>query len=95
MSMSQDDRRRHGEEKQAGDAVEKSATEASQGFKTGHMRWVLVFGLLLGVIVLGAAWLTYSASHHHPQSGPAAPAAGLIHTLGAISPIPDKRNSDA
>lgn len=75
MSMSQDDPRPNGDGAQAGDGVEKSATDASQGAKTGYMRWVLVFSLLLGVIVLGAAYVTYTASHHHPQPSPAAQAA--------------------
>ncbi len=74
MSMSQDPRP-SGDGAQPGDAVEKSATEASQGTKTGRMRWVLVFGLLLGVIVLGAAYVTYTASHHHPEPSPSAQAA--------------------
>jgi len=69
MSMSQDDPRRDSEGRQAGDAVEKSATEASGGAKTGHIRWVLVFSLLLVVIVLGAAWITYSNSHR-PEPPP-------------------------
>ena len=70
MSMSQDDPRRDGHGAQAGDGAQKSATEASQGTKTGHIRWVLVFSLLLVVVALGAAWLSYGASHPHPQPAP-------------------------
>jgi hypothetical protein len=77
MSMSQDDPRPDRDGAQAGDGVEKSATAASQGIKTGHMRWVLVVSLLLGVIVLGAAYVTYTASHHHPEPAPAAQAATM------------------
>jgi hypothetical protein len=75
MSMSQDHSRPDQGGAQAGDGVEKSATEASQGTKTGHIRWVLVVSLVLGVVVLGAAYVTYTASHHHPESSPATQAA--------------------
>ena len=75
MSMSQDDPRRDADAAQAGDGAQKSATEASQGAKTGRIRWVLVFSLLLVVVALGATWLTYSASHPHPQPAPNAQAA--------------------
>lgn len=81
MSMSQDDPR-VGDGKQAGDGAEKSATEASQGTKTGRMRWVLVFSLLLAVIVLGAAWLVYSSSHPHEQP-PSTAQAALVHAPSA------------
>ena len=62
----------------AGDGAQKTATEASQGFKTGYMRWVLVFSLLLVVIVLGAAWLIYSGSHPHPQPASTTQAAATL-----------------
>jgi hypothetical protein len=75
MSTSQDDPRRPGDAPQAGDGAQKSATEASQGTKTGHIRWVLVISLLLVVVVMGAAWLTYSASHPHPRPPTSAQAA--------------------
>ena len=75
MSISQEDPRPDQGGAQAGDGVEKSATEASQGIKTGHIRWVLVVSLVLGVVVLGAAYLTYTASHHHPEPSPATQAA--------------------
>jgi hypothetical protein len=68
---------RPGEPAQAGDSVEKSATEASQGTKTGHFRWVLVISLALGVVVLGAAYATYTASHHHAEPSPGAQAAAM------------------
>ena len=71
MSMSQHDPRPDQGGAQAGDGVEKSATEASQGTKTGHIRWVLVVSLVLGVVVLGAAYVTFTASHHHPEPSPA------------------------
>jgi hypothetical protein len=45
-----------------GDGVEKTPVEASQGAKTGHVRWVLVISLSLGVLALGAAFLGYTAS---------------------------------
>ena len=75
MSMSQDDPRPDQGGAQAGDVVERSATEASQGTKTGHIRWVLVVSLVLGVVVLGAAYVTFTASHHHPEPSPATQAA--------------------
>ena len=76
MTMSQD-QSRAGEPVQAGAGVEKSATEASQGTKTGHVRWVLVISLALGVVVLGAAYATYTASHHHAEPSPGAQAAAM------------------
>ena len=78
MSMSQDDPRRPVGNDAAGDGVEKSATDASQGTKTGHIRWVLVFSVLLAVVVLGAAWLVFSGSHPHEQPVSSAQAA-LVH----------------
>jgi hypothetical protein len=78
MSMSPDDPRRFGDGPQAGDGVEKTATEASQGAKTGYMRWVLVISLVLVVVALGGAWLVYSGSHPHPQPPPAAQAAATL-----------------
>lgn len=80
MSTSQDDPRRF--EAQAGDGAQKSATEASQGTKTGYMRWVLVFSLVLVVIALGAAWLVYSGSHPHPHTAPTSQAAASTLPLG-------------
>ena len=58
----------------AGDGAEKTAVEASQGVKTGHVRWMLVISLSLGVLALGAALIGYTASHHQP-SAPSAQAA--------------------
>jgi len=77
MTMNPDQTPRPGEPAQPGDGVEKSATEASQGTKTGHIRWVLVISLALGVVVLGAAYATYTASHHHPEPSAAAQAAAM------------------
>ena len=59
----------------AGDGAEKTAVEASQGAKTGYMRWVLVISLSLGVLALGAAFVGYTANHHQPNAPPAAQAA--------------------
>jgi hypothetical protein len=72
MTMSQGDPRPLGT--QAGDGAHKTATQASQGTKTGYMRWVLVFSLMLVVIAMGGAWMVYSASHPHPQPQPASQA---------------------
>jgi hypothetical protein len=84
MSMSQDDPRRPGPVTDAaGDAVEKSATEASAGFKSGHVRWMLVVSLVLVVIGLGAAWLVYSGSHPHEQPPSAAAQAALVRAPSA------------
>jgi hypothetical protein len=85
MSMSQDDPRPVREGAQAGDGVEKSATEASQGTKTGHIRWVLAASLLLVVIALGAAWLVYAGSHPHPS--PSASATQAILSLPAMAKL--------
>ena len=57
-----------------GDGVEKTQVEASQGAKTGHVRWVLVISLSLGVLALGAAFLGYTASQPHANAPPAAEA---------------------
>lgn len=87
MSMGQDDRRRTEQEaRAAGDGVEKTATEASGGTKTGHVRWMLIAGLVLVVIVLGGAWLSYAsrpkvggegaAASQPPAAAPQTPAAG-------------------
>lgn len=86
MSMRQDDPRPTGEEARAGDAVEKTATEASGGTKTGHVRWMLVVGLILVVIVLGGAWLSYASRPKVGGEGAAAsrpPAAAAQTPSGA------------
>ena len=76
MSMGQDDPRRAGDAaRAAGDAVEKTATEASGGTKTGQVRWMLVIGLLLVVIALGAAWLSFASRPKHETAATATPAA--------------------
>jgi hypothetical protein len=57
-----------------GDGVEKTPVEASQGAKTGYMRWVLVISLSLGVLALGAAFLGYTASQPNANAPPSAAA---------------------
>jgi hypothetical protein len=52
----------------AGDGVEKTQVEASQGVKTGHVRWVLAVSLSLGVAALGAAFISYTSSQHHANA---------------------------
>lgn len=37
--------------------VELNEEQASQGYKTGHMRWVLAIGFILAGLGLGAAAL--------------------------------------
>ena len=53
----------------------KTPTEASQGMKTHHVRWVLAISLTLGVVVLGSAFAWYAAVQHPPAPSPAAAAA--------------------
>ena len=65
----------------AGDAVDKTPTQARQGVKTGHMRWVLAGGLSLVIVVLGAAFIGYTASQHHAN----APSAAQATTSGQAS----------
>ena len=43
----------------------KTPVDARQGVKTGHVRWMLVISLVLGVVVLGGAWALFSNSHSH------------------------------
>lgn len=57
------------------DAVDKTATEASQGVKTGHIRWVLAASLSLVIVALGAAFVSYTATQHHPNAPSAVQAA--------------------
>jgi hypothetical protein len=52
----------------AGDGAEKTSVEASQGAKTGRVRWVLVISLSLGVIALGAAFIGYTAWQQHADA---------------------------
>jgi hypothetical protein len=42
---------KHGEE------THVTATEASGGRPTGHMRWVLGIGLLIAIVAMSAAWI--------------------------------------
>ncbi|HZZ90179.1 MAG TPA: hypothetical protein VFE13_17755 [Caulobacteraceae bacterium] len=50
----------------------KNPTEASQGVRTHHVRWVLAISLTLGVVALGGAFAWYAASQHPPAPSPAA-----------------------
>ena len=43
----------------------KTPVEARQAVKTGHVRWMLVISMALGVVVLGGAWAWFSASSPH------------------------------
>ncbi len=43
-----------------GDEVHIDDTEASGGQKTGHVRWILGIGTLLGVVLLSIVWITGS-----------------------------------
>jgi hypothetical protein len=45
---------------------------ARQSVKTGHLRWVLTVGLLLGVLALAGAYVWSEASHVRPPEQPAA-----------------------
>ena len=51
-------------------ASEELAPDAArQSVKTGHLRWVLSIGLLLGVLALGGAFAWYAtASHNRPAA---------------------------
>lgn len=42
---------KHGEE------THITATEASAGRPTGHMRWVLGIGLFIAIVAMSAAWI--------------------------------------
>jgi hypothetical protein len=53
----------------------KTPTEASQGLKTHHVRWVLAVSLTLGVVVLGGAFAWFASAPHAPAPSPAATAA--------------------
>ncbi|HEY1752381.1 MAG TPA: hypothetical protein VGG29_14065 [Caulobacteraceae bacterium] len=56
---------------QAGDGAQKSDVDASGGVETGRVRWMLRFGLVGAVGVLGAAYLWYIAVQ--PNANPPAP----------------------
>ena len=45
-----------------GDEVHIDDTEASGGQKTGHVRWILVIGTLLAIVLLSIVWITGSLS---------------------------------
>jgi hypothetical protein len=46
-----------------GDGEQISVTDASQGQKTGHIRWVLAIGFALAVVVLFVVWLVVQKTH--------------------------------
>jgi hypothetical protein len=48
----------------AGDGVVTSETEASQGQKTGHIRWVLRLSVVLAVLAMAGVWLWSSQTSH-------------------------------
>jgi hypothetical protein len=81
MTMTQPGNQPGSPDPAAGDAVDKTETQASQGVKTGHIRWVLVASLSLGILALGAAFLGYTASQHHPN----APSSAQTTTSGQAS----------
>jgi len=47
-----------------GDHPTLGATAASQGQKTGHMRWVLLFSTALAVAGLAAVWMVMAPLAH-------------------------------
>jgi hypothetical protein len=48
----------------AGAGVVISETPASQGQKTGHIRWVLRLSVVLAVLAMAAVWLWSSQTSH-------------------------------
>jgi hypothetical protein len=48
----------------AGDGAEKTVVEARQAVTTNRVRWMLAGGLVLGIALLSAAWLGYTAFQH-------------------------------
>jgi hypothetical protein len=44
-----------------GDEVHVESTEASGGSKEGVVRWVLIIGTLLAIVLLSAIWMTGAA----------------------------------
>ena len=44
-----------------GDEVHVETTEASGGSKEGVVRWVLIIGTLLAIVLLSAIWMTGAA----------------------------------
>jgi hypothetical protein len=55
---------------QRGDEVHTSETEASGGSKEGVVRWVLVIGTLLAILLLGAIWMTGAFTQDQEDSYP-------------------------
>jgi hypothetical protein len=46
-----------------GDAETIDATDASQGQKTGHVRWMLIIGSALAVIGVAVVWAVMGGFH--------------------------------
>jgi hypothetical protein len=46
-----------------GDGEDIGVTDASQGQKTGHIRWVLIIGSALAIAVLAVVWMTMGGFH--------------------------------
>jgi hypothetical protein len=53
---------------QRGDEVHTSSTEATGASREGVVRWVLIIGLLLVVVLLSAIWITGSLSQDESDS---------------------------
>ncbi len=51
-----------------GDEVHVDSTEASGGSKDGVVRWVLIFGTLLAIVLLSAIWMTGAAFQGEVES---------------------------
>lgn len=51
-----------------GDEVHVDSTEASGGSKEGVVRWVLIVGTLLAIILLSAIWMTGAAFQGEVES---------------------------
>ena len=52
----------------AGDGVHIGETEASQGQKTGHIRWVLRISVALAIAALAGAWIWSAETSHGASS---------------------------
>lgn len=51
-----------------GESVHLTEEEASGGSKDGVVRWVLIFGTLLAIVVLSAIWITGAMSNTDPDA---------------------------
>ena len=47
--------------------------QARQSVKTGHLRWVLSLGLLLGVLALGGAFVWFETAAHNRSAAVQSP----------------------